>query len=133
MGDRVVIVASGELMSLFAANNIARVVLHHVDEGVRLAGIVFNVKRLDDGIERSLHRFAETIRARVLGFIPWDPLVKDAERARCTVFETAPSSRAADGFKALARVLAEPIPDDLPMPAPLDRRAFLRFSRELDL
>lgn len=133
MGDRIVIVASGELMALYAANNIARVVLHHVDEGVRLAGIIYNVKILDDTIRSSLERFANQIHARVLGFIEWDPRVKQAERARRTVFETDPDSDVAARFKALARTLAEPLPGDLPLPTPLDRRTFLRMAREMDL
>ncbi len=133
MGDRVVIVASGELMALYAANNIARVVLHHVDEGVHLAGIIYNVKVLDDQIRSSLERFAGEVHARVLGFIEWDPRVKQAERVRRTVFETDPDSEPARRFQALARALAGPLPDDLPLPAPLDRRAFLRMARELDL
>ncbi len=133
MGDRIVIVASGELMALYAANNIARVVLHHVDEGVRLAGIIYNVKILDDTIRSSLERFADEIHARVLGFIEWDPRVKQAERARRTVFETDPDSDVAARFKALARTLGEPLPANLPLPAPLDRRAFLRMARDMDL
>lgn len=133
MGDRIVIVASGELMALYAANNIARVVLHHVDEGVRLAGIVYNVKVLDDKIRESLENFAKEIRANVLGFIAWDPRVKAAERARRTVFETEPDSEPAARFRDLARALARPLPPDHPLPAPLDRRAFLAMAREMDL
>jgi len=133
MGDRVVIVASGELMALYAANNIARVVLHHVDEGVHLAGIVYNVKVLDDRVRSSLDHFAHVLGARVLAYIPWDPRIKEAERANRTVLETHPDSEPAQLFRDLAQVLAAPLPADLPTPTPLERKAFMRLGRELDL
>lgn len=133
MGDRVVIVASGELMALYAANNIARVVLHHVDEGVRLAGIVYNVKVLDTRVRASLDRFAHEIRARVLGYIPWDPRIKEAERANRTVLETHPDSEPAARFRELADALAAPLPPDILPPTPLERKAFMRLGRDLDL
>lgn len=133
MGDRVIIAASGELMALYAANNIARVVLHHVDEGVRLAGIVYTVKSLDDGVRASLERFAARIQAPVLGYLPWDPAVKQAEREGQTVFERAPESETARRFTELADRLAAPVSRDLPPPTPMGRREFLAFGRELDL
>ena len=133
MGDRVVIVASDELMSLYAANRIASVVLHHVDEGVRLAGIVFNVKTRSPRARQALERFARRIRARVLGFIPWEPVVKAAERKDQTVFEHAPRSRAAARFRELAARVSAPLPKGLPAPTPLKRGEFLAFARGLDL
>lgn len=132
MGDRIVIVASSEIMALYAANNIATVALHHVDEGVKLAGIVFNVKSLDDRVRSTLEGFAARIRARVLGFVSWDPLVREAERYNQTVIEYRPVSAAADGFRALADRIAEPLPADLPLPTPMGRREFLALARTLD-
>ncbi len=133
MADRVVICASGELMALYAANNISRVALSHAEDGARLAGIVFTVKELDATIEKALHTFSERINARVLGFIPWDPVVKQAERENQTTYEYAPDSAAARGFAELADLVAAPLPDDLPTPTPLGRREFMAFARGLDL
>jgi len=132
-GDRVVIVASGELMALYAANNIANVVLHHRDEGLRLAGIVYNVKQRDDRVDEALDRFTRRLNTRVLAWIAWDPVVREAERHNQTVIDYAPQSAAAEQFRTLARDLAAPLPAHLPEPTPMMRREFLEFGRSLDL
>jgi nitrogenase iron protein NifH len=133
MGNRVVIVASGELMSLYAANNIARVVLQHVDEDVRLAGIVFNLKAEDRGTRKELERFAARLQARVLAYIPWEPEIKKAERANRTLFEHAPKSKTTGLFCGLAQTLRGPLPKDLPRPTPMPRQEFMEFARALKL
>ncbi len=133
MESRVVIVASGELMALYAANNIANVVLNHADDGVRLSGIIYNVKVLDAGVKSALDRFSERIGARTLGYIPWDPLVKEAERLGQTVFEHAPDSESSARLRALAARLLEGLPADHPLPRPMARKEFLRFGRDLEL
>jgi len=133
MGNRVVIVASGELMSLYAANRIASVVLHHVDEGVHLAGIVFNLKSEDEHVRDALERFAAKIRARVLGFVPWSPVVREAERVNKTAFEHAPDSEICDLFRGLADKLQEPVGEGYQPPVPMERKEFMAFGRGLDL
>ncbi len=133
MGDRIVIVASAEIMALYAANNIASVALHHVHERVRLAGIVFNVRQPGPDVHDALTDFAARIHARVLGFVPWDPAIREAERAHQTVFEHAPASPAAAVFRDLAARIAAPLPDDLPLPTPMARREFLAYAKTLDL
>jgi len=133
MGDRVVIVASAEIMALYAANSIASVALHHVHERVLLAGIVFNVKQPDAGVHAALTDFAARLRTRVLGFVAWDPVVREAERLHQTVFEYRPESPAAETFRRLAARIAEPLPADLPLPTPMARREFLAYAKTLDL
>jgi nitrogenase iron protein NifH len=133
MGNRVLIVASGELMSLYAANRIASVVLEHVDEGVRLAGIVFNLKSEDEHVRESLERFAARIRSRVLGFVPWSPVVREAERLNKTAFDHAPDSEICDLFRELADRVQAPVAPGYEPPQPMDRKEFLAFGRGLDL
>jgi nitrogenase iron protein NifH len=133
VAQRVVIVASAEPMALFAANNISRVVLRHVDDDVRLAGIVFNVKEPDDRVRAALDTFAARLGVRVLAHIGWSRAVRDAEQANRTAIEHDPSSEAAGQFRALAVALREPLPPDLGAPTPLDRRELLSFIRSLRL
>jgi nitrogenase iron protein NifH len=133
MCNRVVIVAGSELMSLYAANNIARVVINHVDEDVRLAGIIYNVKSSSRKIREELDRFAGLLNARVLCYIPWNKQIKKAERLNQTLFEYDPQSESAYCFRRLAQMLLEPLPDTLPLPTPMSRKEFIKFARSLNL
>ena len=123
IGEKVVIVASEELMALYAANNIAKAVVHYASNGIALAGIVFNLK--DNAVDRSmLERFAALINARVLGYIERDPLVRDAEYRRKTVMEHAPVSPIAQSYRRLAEAVLDVRVADCVLPTPLDENEF---------
>ncbi len=124
--DMVVLVISEEVMSLFAANNIARAIVRLQRSGIRLAGIVVN--RRDNSVPVSLpERFAEQLGAPILAVMPRDPLIGEAEIHGQTVSEYAPQSEASKRFEALSQQL-ERLPDkDLVLPTPLDDEAFFSF------
>jgi len=131
MGNRVVIVASSELMSLYAANNIARVMLHHVDENVHLLGIIYDVKELDGEVIENLNGFAERLNTRVLAYIPWEPRIKEAERLNQTLFEYAPDCQLLEKFRELTAAVSRPLPEKPRLPAPMTRKEFMSFARSL--
>jgi nitrogenase iron protein NifH len=84
IGEKVVIVTSEELMALYAANNIARAVVHYANNGIALAGLVVNLK--DPNADRKVvERFAERINTRILAWIPRDPLIREAEYNRTKI------------------------------------------------
>lgn len=128
IGEKVVIVASEELMALYAANNIARAVVHYSTNGIALAGIVFNLK--DATVDRSvLERFAGLINAKVLGYIERDPLVREAEYRRKTVMEYAPVSAIAQSYRRLAEAILTVRVQDCALPTPLDENAFYTLAQ----
>lgn len=128
VGEKVVIVASEELMALYAANNIAKAVVHYATNGIQLAGIVFNLK--DIGADRAmLERFAAYIGAPILGWIERDPLVRDAEYRRMTVVEHAPASAIARRYGKLADDLLAVDPATLSLPSPLSEVAFYDLAQ----
>ena len=87
--DKVVIVTSEELMSLYAANNIARAVRNYSANGIALCGLVGNLR--DPGADRAaLERFAAGIGTTVLAFLPREAAVREAEYRRVTAAEQAP-------------------------------------------
>ena len=96
------IVSSGELMSLYAANNIAKGIRKFADSGsVRLGGIIGNSRNIDN--ERPLlEEFATRLNSRLVAFIPRDKIVNKAEVSRQTVIELAPDSAQATVYKSLA-------------------------------
>lgn len=105
--DEVYIVCSGEMMSLYAANNIAKGVERYANRGqVRLGGLVCNARMVEREAE-IVSRFSERIGSRMLCFVPRDNVVQRAELARQTVMEHAPECNQAQEYRNLAKVVAE--------------------------
>jgi len=125
----VYVVASGEIMALYAANNICRAIATHARNGVALAGIIANLR--GSSRERStLQSFASRIGSRLLHAIPQHELVQQAERESRTVIEHAPESDIAHHYEALfAQVLAT-TQADWCVPSPLEDAEFERFVFE---
>ncbi|MBR3156537.1 MAG: Ni-sirohydrochlorin a,c-diamide reductive cyclase ATP-dependent reductase subunit [Methanobrevibacter sp.] len=96
--DEVLIVTSGEYMSLYAANNIVR--------GVKklkgnLSGIVCNCRNVDNE-EQIVNDFAKRIGTHVVGTIHRSNLIQDAELDAKTVVEKYPESDEAQEYRNLA-------------------------------
>ena len=88
--EEVCVVTSGEFMSLYAANNIARGIENYANEGdVRMGGLIANVKDL--AYDRELiEKFAERIGTHVIYYLEWNKVVYEAERRRQTVVRYKP-------------------------------------------
>ena len=88
--EEVYVVTSGEFMSLYAANNIARGIQNYANEGdVRMGGLIANVKDL--AYDRELiEKFAERIGTHVVYYLEWNKVVYEAERRRQTVVRYKP-------------------------------------------
>ncbi len=99
------IVSSGELMSLYAANNIAKGVARFAARGsVRLGGIIGNSRNVARE-EELLTAFAERLNTRLIAFVPREQIVHAAEIRRRTVIEHAPADPQAEVYRALARAI----------------------------
>ena len=109
--DAVLLVTSGEFMSLYAANNILRGIRNFDGEtGRRVAGIVFNARDLPDEDVR-VARFAGAAGLPVVARIPKSGAFPEAEARGCTVTE-------AEDWPALRRIftdLAEQIAEGMPL------------------
>jgi len=127
--EKVCIVASEEVMALYAANNIARAIRNYSSNGIALCGLVANLK--DPGSQRKVvERFARLIGTRVLAFLPRDPAVRQAEYAGASVVERFPRSGFARRLADLAEVLLALDSAKIQVPRPLSDRDFHRLSRE---
>lgn len=112
------IVSSGELMSLYAANNIAKGVSRFAKRGnVRLGGIIGNSRNIKNEHELLLD-FAKQINTKLIEFIPRDAIVNEAEIHRKTVIEFSPESKAATVYRQLANKIINN--GELTIPAPLE-------------
>jgi nitrogenase iron protein NifH len=128
IGEKVVIVTSEELMSLYAANNIARAVVHYASNGIALAGLVVNLKDTDAD-RHVVERYAERTNTKILAWITRDPLIRQAEYERTTVTEMAPLSGIAKTFRDLAEQLYALDVRGTPLPTPMDEEQFYLAAR----
>jgi nitrogenase iron protein NifH len=101
------IVASGEMMSLYAANNISKGVQRYAKKGgVRLGGIICNSRNVDREGDL-LRAFAEEMGTQLIYFIPRDNIVQRAEIHRKTVIQYQPEDKQADEYRELAKKIEE--------------------------
>ena len=125
--SEVLIVTSGEIMALYAANNICRALVRLQDNGPRLLGVVGNLRGLE-GEQTLLQRFAERVGAPLLACIPRDPAVAEAEVQRVTVVEHAPDAPAALALAGLHERL-EAVAGSGVVPRPMGEVGFDEFVR----
>lgn len=96
------IVTSGEMMSMYAANNICKGIKKFATKGgARLGGIIGNARRIDKE-EELLRVFAERLGTRMIQFVPWDGVVHKAEINKQTVVQYAPDAVQARIYRELA-------------------------------
>jgi nitrogenase iron protein NifH len=115
------IVASGEMMSLYAANNISKGIARYAAKGgVRLGGIICNSRNVDREIEL-LRAFAEELGTQLIHFVPRDNVVQHAEIHKETVIQYKPQAKQADEYRQLARKIEENEMFVIPKPMTQDR------------
>ncbi|MGN1045334.1 MAG: AAA family ATPase [Candidatus Methanomethylophilaceae archaeon] len=103
----VFIVSSGEMMSLYAASNIASAVANFSSSGyARLCGLIQNSRGIDseDGLVDTACR---EIGTGVIARIARSQTVQDCEAKNMTVIEGAPDSGQAASYRALAGTILE--------------------------
>ncbi|WP_068114929.1 nitrogenase iron protein [Tropicimonas marinistellae] len=105
--QEIYIVMSGEMMALYAANNISKGILKYANSGgVRLGGLICNERQTDKELELA-EAMAEKLGSKLIHFVPRDNIVQHAELRRQTVLQYAPDSQQADEYRELARKIHE--------------------------
>ncbi len=105
--DEVVIVTSGEKMALYAAANIKRALDNFaVRNYAKLRGIVVNCRAVPDE-ERIVSEFAERIGARIIGVVPRDSHIQEAEERGVTVQQLDPTLPISRTFQQIAADIME--------------------------
>jgi nitrogenase iron protein NifH len=116
--EEIYIVTSGEMMAMYAANNIAKGILKYATSGkVRLAGLICNARKTDKEYEL-ISALAKKLGTQMIHFVPRDNQVQRAELRRMTVIEYSPEHPQAQEY----RTLAQKINDNkmLVIPTPLE-------------
>lgn len=115
------IVASGEMMALYAANNISKGIARYARQGgVRLGGIICNSRNVDREIE-VVRAFAEELGTQLIHFVPRDNVVQRAEIRKKTVIEFQPEAKQADEYRELARKIENNTKFVIPKPITQER------------
>ena len=110
------IVCSGEMMSLYAANNICKGIQRYAASGkTKLGGLICNSRLVDNEIGL-VKEFAEKLNTQLLYFLPRDNVVQRAECRRKTVIEFEPSAAQAEEYRSLAKRIAENRSYSVPTP-----------------
>ena len=100
--QEIYIVCSGEMMAMYAANNISKGIVKYAKSGsVHLAGLICNSRKTDREDELIM-ALAEKLGTQMIHFVPRDNTVQHAEIRRMTVIEYDPKCKQADEYRALA-------------------------------
>lgn len=97
--------ASGEMMAMYAANNISKGIEKFANTGrTRLGGIICNSRKVDNEYEM-LKAFAEELGSQMIHFVPRDNVVQHAEINKQTVIEYDASEGQAEEYRKLAKAI----------------------------
>ena len=127
--DAIVIVTSGEYMSLFAANNIMKGSLQFESGGGRIAGLILNRRGLENE-DRLVEAFAGATGIPIIGRMDKSEIFRSASSARCTVCEYDPDSPEAKAFMGMAGTIADLDISHLDSPTPLTELELDRLYSE---
>lgn len=119
--QEIYVVASGELMAMYAANNICKGVQKYAKSGgVRIGGVICNSRNVD-GERELLEAFAKELGTQLIYFVPRDNIVQHAEINKQVVIEFDTDCNQAGEYRGLAEAVDSN--DMFTIPKPLTQDA----------
>ncbi|MCL6622533.1 MAG: nitrogenase iron protein [Syntrophobacterales bacterium] len=129
--QEIYIVVSGEMMAMYAANNICKGIVKFAEAGgVRLGGLICNSRKVDNEREM-IQALAARLGTQMIHFLPRDNIVQRAEINRKTVIDFDPAHPQAEEYRLLARKIEAN--DMLVIPKPLKTDDLERLLLEYGL
>ena len=118
--QEIYIVVSGEMMAMYAANNICKGILKYADAGgVRLGGLICNSRKVDNEKEM-IQELARQLGTQMIHFVPRDNMVQRAEINRKTVIDYDPAHNQANEYRTLAKKIDDNEMFVVPKPLTID-------------
>ncbi|MEZ4600386.1 MAG: nitrogenase iron protein [Syntrophotaleaceae bacterium] len=118
--QEIYIVVSGEMMAMYAANNICKGIVKYASSGsVRLGGLICNSRNTDREADL-IEALAKKLGTQMIHFVPRDNQVQRAELRRMTVIEYSPDHPQANEYRELARKIDENKMLVVPTPLTMD-------------
>jgi nitrogenase iron protein NifH len=125
------IVCSGEMMALYAANNISKGIMKYASTGgCRLGGLICNSRNVD-GEAELVEAVARELGTQMIHFVPRDNMVQRAEINKQTVIQYDSTCAQADEYRTLARKIDENNMFVIPKPLSQDRLESLLMQHGL--
>ncbi len=116
--EEIYIVCSGEMMAMYAANNICKGIVKFAKTGVvRLGGLICNSRQVDRE-QDLIEAFAKSLGTQMIHFVPRNNDVQRAEINRKTVIEWNPECGQADEYRTLAKAIESNT--NLVIPTPME-------------
>jgi nitrogenase iron protein NifH len=129
--QEIYIVCSGEMMAMYAANNIAKGIVKYANSGgVRLAGLICNSRNTDREDELII-ALAEKLGTHMIHFVPRHNVVQHAEIRRMTVVEYDPTHAQADEYRTLAKKIVDN--KKFVIPTPIEMEALEELLMEFGI
>lgn len=105
--DRVYIVTSGEMMSMYAATNIAHALESFKTRGyAKYGGIILNSRGVENEVEM-VEKLVSEIGGEIIGIIPREPLIQKYEKLNQTLVEGDKTSKTVEVYKKIAEKFME--------------------------
>lgn len=105
--EEIYIVCSGEMMAMYAANNICKGIVKFAEAGVvRLGGLICNSRKVDNEYAM-IDAFAKKLGTQMIHFVPRDNMVQKAEINRKTVIEYDPAHTQANEYRQLSKKISD--------------------------
>jgi nitrogenase iron protein NifH len=118
--QEIYIVCSGEMMAMYAANNICKGIVKYANSGgVRLAGLICNSRNTDREDELVM-ALASRLGTTMIHFVPRDNAVQHAEIRRMTMVEYDPKHKQADEYRQLANKIVNNTNFVIPTPIEME-------------
>lgn len=114
--EEIYIVVSGEMMAMYAANNICKGIVKFAESGVvRLGGLICNSRKVDNE-QAMIEALAAKLGTQMIHFVPRDNEVQRAEINRKTVIEYDPQHPQADEYRTLSKKIDQNTKFVIPKP-----------------
>jgi nitrogenase iron protein NifH len=118
--QEIYIVCSGEMMAMYAANNICKGIMKYAESGgVRLGGLICNSRNTDREADL-ITELAAKLGTQMIYFVPRDNDVQRAEINRKTVIEWDGSVPQANEYRGLAKAIDENEMFTIPTPLEIE-------------
>jgi nitrogenase iron protein NifH len=118
--QEIYIVVSGEMMAMYAANNICKGIVKFAESGgVRLGGLICNSRKVDNEMAM-IQALADQLGTQMIHFVPRDNMVQRAEINRKTVIDYEPEHTQAAEYRTLAKKIDENEMKVIPTPLQID-------------
>jgi nitrogenase iron protein NifH len=130
--QEIYIVVSGEMMAMYAANNICKGIVKFAEAGgVRLGGLICNSRKVDHE-EAMIQALADKLGTQMIYFVPRDNVVQRAEINRKTVIEYEPTNPQADHYRNLSKRIDENKMFVIPKPISIEELETLLLEYGID-